>query len=210
MEWIRRPLGPAARSQLSRSKALGLPGSPESINRRPAFSGLHFGAGKLTVCDRLGAARPRPSSLPPPPPTKGALWSVGPAGRQLLPPRGRCRLVWKARGGFEVKRSARDWGLPPPAHPKPSGLQPAAASPAAQRPLGLFAAPPAPSSAGDPGGLCEPDGPHIGGGGYGQSLPDAPAPGRPCPGWVERRRSGGGSGRVNLCASLKFVGRPTL
>ena len=117
MEWIRRPLGPAARSQLSWSKALGLPGSPESINRRPAFFGLHFGAGKLTVCDRLGPARPRPPSLPPPPPTKGDLWSVGPAERQLLPPRARCRLVWKARGRFEVKRSARDWGLPPPPTP---------------------------------------------------------------------------------------------
>lgn len=111
MEWIRRPLGPAARSQLSWSKALGLPGSPESINR----------AGKLTVCYRLGAARPWPPSLPPSPPTKGDLWSVGPAGRQLLPPRARCRLVWKAWGRFEVKRSARDWGLPPPPTPGPPG-----------------------------------------------------------------------------------------
>lgn len=87
-------------------------------------------------------------------------------------------------------------------HPRPSGLQPAAVSPAPHRPLGPFSAPPAPSSAGDPGGLCQPDGPHFGGSGYGRSLPAAPAPGRRCPGWVERRRPGGGSGRVNLCASL--------
>lgn len=188
MEWIRRPLGPAARSQLFWSKALGLPGSPESINqagsRRPAFSGLHFRAGKLTVCYRLGAARPWPPSLPPSPPTKGDLWSVGPAGRQLLPPRARCRLVWKAWGRFEVKKVSAGLGFTSSAHPRPSWLQPAAVSPAPHRPLGPFAAPPAPSSAGDPGGLSQPDGPHFGGSGYGRSLPAAPAPGADVPlGW---------------------------
>ena len=126
------------------------------------------------------------------------------------PTTGAVSACLESLGALRGKKVSAGLGLTSSAHPRPSGLQPAAVSPAPHRPLGPFAAPPAPSSAGDPGGLSQPDGPHFRGSGYGRSLPAAPAPGRRCPAWVERRRPGGGSGRVNLCASLKFVGRRTL